>query len=68
MDVSFPERLRELRESRRPRISRRVLGELCGLSKNQISRYERGERVPDLNEAARLADFFEVTIDHLYGR
>lgn len=62
----FPNRLRQLRERRR--ISRRVLSELCGLSKNMIARYERAERVPSLDDAAELADFFEVSIDYLYGR
>lgn len=62
----FPNRLRQLREQRR--ISRRVLSELCGLSKNMIARYERAERVPSLDDAAELADFFEVSIDYLYGR
>jgi transcriptional regulator with XRE-family HTH domain len=64
--MRFPQRLRELREQKR--ISRRVLAELCGLSKNMVSRYERGERIPNLDEAAKLADFFGVTIDYLYGR
>lgn len=59
----FPARLRKLRE--RKGISRRVLSELCGLSKNMISRYERGERDAGIEEAAILADFFEVTMDEL---
>jgi len=62
----FPARLRALRE--RKRISRRVLSELCGLSKNSIARYERGERVPTITDAAALADFFEVSLDRLCGR
>lgn len=62
----FPARLREMRE--RKRLSRRVLSELCGLSKNSIARYERGERVPSLADAEALADFFEVSLDCLCGR
>lgn len=62
----FPRRLRTLRERRR--VSRRVLSELCGLSKNMIARYERGERIPSLADAAVLADFFDVTLDDLWGR
>lgn len=63
---AFSKNLRRLRERRR--ISRRVLSELCGLSKNMISRYERGERVPTMPEAAALADFFGITLDELWGR
>ena len=62
----FPTQLRRLRERRR--ISRRVLSELCGLSKNSIARYERGERVPSLTDAEALADFFNVSLDRLCGR
>ena len=64
--TEFPHRLRELREKRR--VSRRILAELCGLSKNMVSRYERGERVPSIDEAAQLADYFGVTLDDLCGR
>ena len=39
----FPMRLRRLREQKR--MKRRVLGELCGLGKNAIGRYERGVSV-----------------------
>ena len=66
MADGFARRLRKLRDRRG--ISRRALAELCGLSRNTIDRYERGERVPSLTDAAVLADFFGVTIDYLYGR
>lgn len=65
-EQTFPVRLRRLRERRR--ISRRALAELCGLSKNSILRYERGERMPNLDDAAILADHFGVTLDWLCGR
>lgn len=63
---NFSKRLQHLRERRH--ISRRVLAELCGLSKNTISRYERGERVPSLTDAAAIADALDVSIDFLCGR
>ena len=66
MSDGFPQRLRRLRERRR--MSRKALGECCGLGKNAIARYERGERVPDIYTAIELADFFEVTMDDLCGR
>lgn len=62
----FPQRLRALRE--RKGIKRLVLSELCGLSKNMIARYERGERIPTADSLERLADFFGVTMDELWGR
>ena len=62
----FGRRLQQLRERRR--ISRRVLAELCGLSRNMVGRYERGERRPTFETVVVLADFFGVTTDWLLGR
>lgn len=62
----FPQRLQELRE--RHRMSRRVLSQLCGLSINVISMYERGERAPSVENLIRIADFFGVSVDFLLGR
>lgn len=64
--TEFPKQLRKLREQRG--VSCRLLSQLCGLSKNSIIRYENGERIPSLADAAVLADFFGVSLDHLYGR
>lgn len=66
MTGGFPQRLQALRE--RKRVSRRVLSELCGLSKNMIARYERGEKTPTGDSLECLADFFGVTMDELWGR
>lgn len=62
----FPKRLRRLREKKR--ISRVVLSELCGLSKNAVARYERGERQPTTEALCALADYFGVSTDYLLGR
>lgn len=62
----FPMRLRRLREQKR--MKRRVLGELCGLGKNAIGRYERGEREPTLSAVVALADFFGVSVDYMLGK
>ena len=65
-DDLFPARLRKLREDKR--ISAKTLGELCGLSKNTVGRYENGEREPSVQSLVALADFFDVSIDFLIGR
>lgn len=64
MSSAFARNLQALREHKR--VSRRVLSELCGLSKSAISRYERGERVPSLKDAAALAECFGISIDELW--
>lgn len=63
---TFPRRLQKLRERRR--ISRRVLSELCGLSKNMIAIYERGEMEPTASAVIQIADYFGVSTDYLLGR
>lgn len=62
----FPRRLRELREQHH--MSRLVLSQLCGLSKNMIAMYERGEKFPSVDSLLQLADFFKVSVDDLLGR
>ena len=61
--MSLGERLREVRRARgwtQPEVAGRA-----GLSENSISRYERGDRLPDLVCLMKLAKVYEVTIDWL---
>lgn len=62
----FPQRLRHLREQRG--ISRRVLSELSGLSKNMVAVYENGETEPSLSALLALSDALDVSVDRLLGR
>lgn len=62
----FSARLRQMREKRH--MSRKTLGECCGLSKNIIGQYEKGERNPSIETLIRIADFFDVSTDYLLGR
>ena len=49
-------------------MKRKTLGECCGMSKDMIGKYERGEREPSVKNLIRLADFFNVSTDYLLGR
>ncbi len=62
----FPDRLRRLRE--KEGIQPCVLAELCGISKNSILRYERDGVIPEVPSAVRIADYFNVSRDYLFGR
>lgn len=64
----FPERLRRLREERRPVRSMATVSELCGLERGAVRRYERGERTPSMEALIALADYYEVSLDYLTGR
>lgn len=61
----FGRRMQRLREKKR--ISRRVLADFIQASNNSVRRYERGERMPDIATASRIADYFEVSLDWLIG-
>ena len=41
---------------------------LLGFRYSTYCRYEHGGTEPDISEAARIADFFEVSLDYLAGR
>lgn len=44
------------------------LAEACNISVRTIIRYENNERLPDIETAIKLADYFNVTLDYLVGR
>ena len=64
----FSERLRKLRESKRPIKSMTVTSQLIGLNPDALRRYERGEAEPNLIALTKIADFYNVSVDYLLGR
>ena len=48
--------------------SQTELGKLLNLSKSTISMYELGERSPDHDTMALIAEIFNVSMDYLYER
>ena len=65
---TFPERLRKLRESRRPLKSMTVTSQLMGMKPDALRRYERGEAEPTLSALEKIADYYHVSVDYLMGR
>ena len=59
----FPQKLQSMRERRR--LSRQMLADLCGLSRNVIAQYERGKGFPSIGNLIVLAEFFDTSIDEL---
>lgn len=41
--------------------------ELAGVKQNQLSHYENNLREPDIETIGKLAEFYEVTTDWLFG-
>lgn len=64
MKSEFAVRLKRLREEKG--LSQKTIAELCGISESTFVRYERGERIPNLEHAALIAELLGVTIDFLY--
>lgn len=49
------------------RLSQADLADKSGVSRVMIGKYERGEAVPSIEFAKRIADAFEVSLDYLVG-
>lgn len=79
-----PDRMKKLREqfpARRPELFRAMfadtqknefsqqdLANVMGLAQQHISRYERGERIPDSTMLEKIADALKTSTDYLLGR
>lgn len=59
-------RLKELRKSRN--YTQGKLADLLGISKQSICNYENNMREPDMKILEKYCDYFEVSIDYLFGK
>ena len=59
-------RLRKLRQS--VKISQRKMGELLGVCQSAIDRYERDLSSPNAENFVAYADYFDVSLDYIFGR
>lgn len=64
--MKIGEKITQLRKEKG--LSQTDLAEAIKASREAISKYERGEAIPSVEVAARIADVFEVTIDFLIGK
>lgn len=48
-------------------LTQQELADKIGMSKSSINMYERGEREPGIETVKRIADFFNVDVDYLFG-
>lgn len=62
----FGARLKQLRLEKD--LTQDELGRFLNLSQRSISQYERSIRFPDETIINSIADFFDVSIDYLFGR
>lgn len=60
------ERLRSLRES--VKLSQVKMAEVVGVKQSSLNRYELNQASPTFETLMRYADYFDVSLDYLFGR
>lgn len=63
---NFGENIFNLR--RKSGLTQDALAETLGVTAQAVSKWERGESMPDVALLPKLAEVFDVTIDSLFGR
>jgi transcriptional regulator with XRE-family HTH domain len=63
--ANFGQRLKLLRNERN--ISLDILAEKLQTTKATLSRYENSKRIPNIEFAKKVSEFFGVTTDFMYG-
>lgn len=66
MDMTFARRLHELRHENN--LTTKKLSELIGFPRGVISHWEAGDFYPSNERAIVIADYFDVSLDYLFGR
>lgn len=59
------ERLKQLRNIYRPKLTQQVLSEELNISRAAYARYETGDNDPDIETLISLATFYNVSIEYL---
>ena len=59
-------RLRDLREDRD--LTQETIGKLLGTTQQQYYKYEKGIQEIPAHHLITLADFYQVSVDYLFGR
>ncbi len=57
--------IKELREERN--LTQQQLASALNVDKSTIAKYETGDRLPNIEMSVKLALFFNVTTDYLFG-
>lgn len=61
----FAEKLKAARKD--AGYSQQQIEDITGINRTTLSRYELGQREPDIETLGILADFYEVSLDWLVG-
>lgn len=62
---TFPQKLKKARID--AGYTQKQIAEITQIPQNTLSRYETGEREPDIENLCKLIDFYEVSADWILG-
>ena len=65
MQLDLGSKIRELR--RRDGRTQEALAQALGVTSQAVSRWESGGSYPDMNLIPSIANYFDITIDELFG-
>ena len=57
-----------IKERKNHRLSQEELAEMIGVTRQTISNWELNETIPDLKQAQKLSEIFNISIDELIGK
>lgn len=66
--IAFGARLREARLAKNPVITGEALGNQVGAKKANVSQWETGKHMPDLETLSAICDVLDCSADRLLGR
>lgn len=64
--INIGKKLKELRQEKK--LTQQQLATKIGIERVNYCRYESGSVRPDFETLISLADFFEITLDEIFGR
>lgn len=64
--MNYGEALRYQREA--AKLTQRQLAKETGINQANISRWENGEVLPNIEVCVKLAEFYGISVDELIGR
>jgi phage repressor protein C with HTH and peptisase S24 domain len=67
VDMPFKDRLRQARKDRTPKTTQADLADLCEVTNQAVSGWERGEAMPETDKLNKIAAFLNVDVGWLLG-